>query len=424
MKLEKLKAEGSTWLTIAKYLLIGIAFFMINAVPLLMPGVAALSSVTSAVSTGLGVARESARTLVRDSLLDFGKKLAEDQLDKMTVPEQKPDFKNRRMSFSEFLLKTRFKNNLESLNNLSMLYQATVSELTIEYNLNWSNEAKKNVIISQFEEEESSHYNAIMEKGKLAKFYIGEVAKFLANYINEFTPSSGSVNFHGQFHDLASKTPEGYFDLDLKDDVQRKTGFINILFEVNQQKENIMNKDLKISFGRVDVNVYCPPSDNVKSGLQSIMREVDLKHHFGNPFDMPMHKILTLKFKDGGLIHIFLNYFIGNSPVVGVAKYGIHYYYCEPHSIARKNKTYNIITGRYAPFPSKFQIYYPYFRDMVPLFGKPSCDNLLLSFYNDDFKGKFGKVNGKRLFPTTNTMNVTQESLETVKQATREAFLR
>lgn len=407
MQIIDIKAKPSFFEKAIKYLVLGAGFFLINGFPAI-----------GLVTTVLGKAKGE---IFHDTLKDICSKYYEDVVDKSFDDKEKnPILKTaKKISLSEYLTMTEIDKFVFSQGQQRDAYNKTKANLTADINLNFANEGLKKATLRKFTDGIIKRKEDLNREGERERFFYISTMKFLTDFINDGADKRTKSPSGGGFIFGESRKPDrDYFDLEVKGGYEQYTGLINIEFKMkNQSGRRAVIYGESIDFDRTFVTVHCQPSDNIEKGLKKIMKNFKVNEELGNPFDMPVRKFLKLSFKDGYEVYIYMDYFVSQQgPTAGQPVYGLTYYYKEPYDLAVKSMHFNSYTVGDSSFKA------PYNLNMESTFGKRSCDNLLLNFFNDSFRDRFPKIGGLREMRTNILVSNTQ-SLDKVKEATRAALL-
>jgi hypothetical protein len=408
LEIQDIQKEPSFFEQATKYIVLAACFLLINSIP-------AIGILTTLVG-------KKSATILDDTINDITSKYVEDVVDKAyNDKEAKPKLKEKKISLSEYLTLTDMDNFVLGLKQQRDAYNMTKTNLITAINSKFDREGEKDLILQNFRRDSRIKKEQIMSEGVLERFFFIETMKLFADFINSSSskqykkPSGGGFIF-GQPRQVNRE----FFDLELKGEMALYSGVIGIRLEIIEWNlSDLMTRDVKITKINAGITVHSSPSDNVKKGLKKLMKEFRVNEVWGNPFDMPVRKFLNLRFKDSPEVSIYMDFFAtGPYPLPTYPSYRLTYYYKEPWDIAYKKGHFN----SYPRGDSSEKI--PYNLGMESLFGKPSCDNLLLNLFNDQFKNQFSsKEEGKRSLNRPNILNWNTDSLDIIKEKTRSSLL-
>jgi hypothetical protein len=261
----------------------------------------------------IGFIPKIADTLLGKSIKESAKELISMSGGVKGALKDKPDTQEQSISLTDYL-KDRQIDSTNLINGEKAIPQ--VKDMIVsELRRNSSDAVKKQSIIDNYINNAKDKYNNMTEYNR--RYFINELGSLFAGWINasykslpdnrlsEFSlknvPFLRIIYLKGMNAAYTTFTERAFFNV---------SGFISIRFEkIDHRYKEVYENGLPLSFDKesVKVDVWAPVAPQVTSGLASV---IDKSDQFGgiwnNPFDMPISKLIDLRFKDDIEVRILL----------------------------------------------------------------------------------------------------------------------
>lgn len=255
----------------------------------------------------------------------WGKSLTESILDTLSIshsikeeikrlPQQKSETTTY-FSMNDYLIQKEFNLDFKNLTNLERGIVKTRAMLLGEFS--HSSDEKRKIIIEKFNTDATNHF--VKMKENASYFKLSQMGTFFAEWINNSFTTTQNLPSNTDFIGISyyNKVPPSK---KYRDDPQYSlitayfTGCIYIdIPKIQQNFKDVYETGKQLLFDQssVNVKVLSPLAEQVTYGLKAIVKQASepgngLPGIWGNPFDMPVNKLLRLIFNDHIEIYIWL----------------------------------------------------------------------------------------------------------------------